>query len=272
MIQYVDLLVDTSQHFFAENAMTHSRLQKEKEISPFEEYADRQVGQDANALQKLEKLKKQDEATFMQLIQESATGAKQGKYRTTEKLEECVEHFLSKKDALALKRCRIVTRYCGNDNYPFHHTMEIARLSAESVSWELFLRTHLDMMNRTHGGPSMIYARSGRNTHLKEFEALGINIHDLLLGTALKASNTSKNHYASNIDRLGRALPELSNLSLIESKMLEMIGNSSLDDFNRMQIYALYKCYAQSLSDDKEKEALRKLRMVEAELPDYLVK
>jgi len=55
--------------------------------------------------------------------------------------------------------------------------------------------------------------------------------------------NSSKNHYYGSIGRLGRALCETEKAIEIENKMLEMIADKELDDYNRILIFYLYKNY-----------------------------
>ncbi|MDP2189176.1 MAG: hypothetical protein Q8J69_10895 [Sphingobacteriaceae bacterium] len=152
-------------------------------------------------------------------------------------LEEYAIRYHSAAAALALKRNRKVYGMCSQDQSPRYHAMEIAVLSAESVNWEVFLRAHLDIMNdRFDRASDGSYAWAARKTYLAELEALDINVVDLMLGMSLRIENPSENHYFGSIGRLGRALSETAHAQAVEAKMLEMINDANLDDFNRLLI------------------------------------
>jgi len=115
------------------------------------------------------------------------------------------------------------------------------------------------------------YAQSGRKTYIKELEVLDINVLELLLGISLRAENTSNNHYYGNIGRLGRALAETKDRTSIEEKMLSMVVDPKLDDYNRILIYHLFLNYNYNLND-KHIQALndKKLNLAVKTLPNYL--
>jgi len=161
---------------------------------------------------------------------------------------------------------------CSMDNSPRVHALNIAKLSAETINWEIFLRSHLDIMNdkfeRVSDGS---YAWEQRKTYIKELEVLDINVLDLLLGISLRIENPSNNHYYGSIGRLGRALSETNKSAEIEAKMLEMISNNQLDDYNRVLIYYLFLNYNYNL-DDKHKQTANKEKLMTTvkTLPEYL--
>ena len=115
------------------------------------------------------------------------------------------------------------------------------------------------------------YAWGRRKTYIKELEILDINVLDLLLGISLRIENPSQNHYYGNIGRLGRALSETNKPSEIETKMLNMISDNKLDNYNRIIIYYLYLNYNYNLDDKlKQAENEEKLEKTVQTLPDYL--
>jgi len=150
--------------------------------------------------------------------------------------------------------------------------MNIALLSAETINWEIFLRSHLDIMNdnfeRSIDGS---YAWAERKTYIKELEVLDFNVTDLLLGISLRIENPGEHHYYGNISRLGRALSESKYQVAIKSKILDMIRDEKLDDYNRMLMYYLYLDYNYYL-DNKElqKKNIEKLHSAVNTLPAYL--
>lgn len=169
---------------------------------------------------------------------------------------------------------------CSQDSRPREHAINIAKLSAETVNWEVFLKAHLDVMNdRFERVSDGNYAWAARKTYLKELEELDINTVNLLLGITLQIDNANKNHYYGSIRRLGRALSESQNQVQFEKTILRMIKDDDLDDYNRYILYYLYDNYLYNLNDcEDDTEREEKFRHVEAQLklvqkflPSYLV-
>lgn len=292
MLQYSECMIDTAtQIFYKKAAKTGVRFsaKKPKKIDELEDYVNKKTfipiyhkGEDHEAfyqkLEKWEKAKKsktdslyQNDPHFVALLNEALAEAIQSNISDDE-LEELVSLYLNKKTALELKRNRIVVGGCSMDNSPRIHAMNIAKLSGETANWEVFLRAHLDIMNdRFDRMSDGSYAQSGRKTYIKELEVLDINVLDLLLGISLRAENTSNNHYYGDIGRLGRALAETKDRTLIEEKMLSMVVDPNLDDYNRILIYYLFLNYNYNLND-KHVQALndKKLNLAVKTLPNYL--
>ncbi len=128
-----------------------------------------------------------------------------------------VARYLSKELALQLKRSHRVIGGCSQDQSPRYHAMEICQLAAETTKWDIFLRSHLDIMNdRFERVSDGSYAWAGRKTYLKELEALDIPAIDLLLGTCLRVDNVSEQHYRGAIGRVGRALADAEDKATLE--------------------------------------------------------
>lgn len=187
-------------------------------------------------------------------------------------LEWYAENFISKKSALELKRSRIVVGMCSQDSSPRFHAMNIAQLSAESYSWDVFLRAHLDILNdnfrRSSDGS---YAWAGRNTYIRELEVLQIDVPDLLMGITFRATNVSKNHYFGNIRRLGRAIAESEEVEQFVSKIETAVKDEQLDDYNRILMFYLYANVQYNL--DRNEDRVFNTTIVEAlreQLPSYL--
>jgi hypothetical protein len=163
---------------------------------------------------------------------------------------------------------------CSQDNSPRVHAVNIAKLSAETVNWEVFLKAHLDIMNdRFERASDGSYAFAARKTYLKELEVLDIDITNLLFGISLRIDNANKNHYYGRINRLGRAIADAENKPEIEKELLRVIADNELDDYNRYLIYYLYENYLYYSNEDKEDttEIKEKLDVVKKSLPHYLV-
>ncbi|MGN6419533.1 MAG: hypothetical protein ACTHMC_18680 [Pseudobacter sp.] len=295
MIQYADCMVDTSTKVFSDKAQktgvryedktpptvqefmnyVHTATEKpeypengkEKEKDAYwEQY---QIW-DSLRISRIDKLQGKD-PQFKTLLENAVKDALLNGGAGNE-FEEYVEHYHSKKAALELKRNRIVVGGCSMDNSPRVHAFNIAILSAETTNWEVFLRSHLDIMNdrfeRTSDGS---YAWERRKTYIKELEVLDINVPDLLLGISLRIGNASDNHYYGNIQRLGRALAETSRSEEIETKMLKMMVDDQLDLYNRIVIYYLFQHYNYNLENGKRQaENKQKLLAAIDTFPSYL--
>ena len=165
--------------------------------------------------------------------------------------------MISKEKVLELKRHQIVVGQCSQDMSPRYHARDIAILAAETHSWEIFLRAHLDIMNdRFQRNTDGSYAWGRRETYLKELEELNLNVIDLVLGLSLRAENVADNHYYGSISRLGRALAESKDRKDFESRAHEMMKDPELDEFNRGVIYIVYISYLNYLDNKKEAATL----------------
>lgn len=177
-----------------------------------------------------------------------------------------------KQELLHQMRSTRVMGFCSMDQRPRIHAMNIAILAAETVNWEVFLRAHLDIMNdRFERMSDGSYAWKARQTYIRELEVLDIGVQDLLLGISLRIENPGKNHYYGSIGRLGRALSETANASEIENKLLEMIADNQLDDYNRVLMYYLFVNYNHYLEDKTRKtENETRLKTAVAKMPEYI--
>jgi len=187
--------------------------------------------------------------------------------------ESYVARYVSRTQALQLKRSRRVIGNCSMDMSPRYHAMEICQLSAETAQWDIFLRSHLDIMNdrferRSDGN----YAWAGRKTYLKELEELDIPAIDLLLGTSLRVANVSDNHYWGSISRTGRALTDTGDKESLEQRLIGMIQDTNLDPYNRLLMAYLFSNYASHLEDESRRQAsVQRLNGVVASLPEYML-
>ncbi len=220
--------------------------------------------------QRIDSLKQYD-PQFMKMFSEAFEEAKTD-YKSDDEFETYVGQFVSKEAELELKRNRRVIGGCSMDMMPRIHAQNIALLSAETTKWEIFLRSHLDIMNdRFERVSDGSYALQGRQTYIKELEELNINVIDLLLGVSLRFQDAPKNHYFGSINRIGRAISESKDREDFESAIITMIADDELDDYNRILMYFLMDNYAYNLKDNKEKQqAIAKLNDVVEKLPKHI--
>lgn len=161
---------------------------------------------------------------------------------------------------------------CSHDSRPREHAIYIAMLSAEVTNWEVFLKSHLDIMNdRFDRMSDGSYAYAQRKTYIKELEELDINVLDLLIGISLSVENPAKNHYDGSIERLGRAISESKNKEDFKTQILSMVEDKELDNYNRILAYFLFVSYNNYLDNkDEQNENIKQLENSLKTLPDYL--
>ncbi|HCS19593.1 MAG TPA: hypothetical protein DIW47_03335 [Bacteroidetes bacterium] len=178
------------------------------------------------------------------------------------------------KKLLEEMRSTRVLGFCSMDNRPRQHAVNIALLSAETYSWEVFLKAHLDIMNdRFERVSDGSYAWGHRATYIKELEELHINVTDLILGISLRVENPATNHYYGSIGRLGRALAQTNKRAEVEEAILAAIADPELDHYNRLLFYFLFKNYNYHIADMVIKqENSERLKKAAETLPDYLYK
>ena len=160
-----------------------------------------------------------------------------------------------KKKLLDKLRSTRVVGFCSQDSRPRTHAVNIALLSAETFNWQIFLKSHLDIMNdRFERMSDGNYAWEERHTYIKELESLDINVIDLIFGICLRIEDPAKNHYYGSVGRVGRALSESKNKDVVLNNILSAIADSELDLYNRLVFYFLFKNYNYHISDESEKK------------------
>lgn len=292
MVQYSNCLIDTTTQVFFEEAEKNSRWSRERQYSKAEEfvsYAQQLVPkpdwgtiEDPKEYERfyLAWLARRDSILdrehasnpeFKKRLKAATTDALQNGHSTDE-FEHYVGRYYSAEDALKLKRSRKVVGSCSMDDSPRLHAVNIALLSAKTIKWEVFLRAHLDIMNdRFDRASDGSWAWAGRQTYIRELEALEINVPDLLLGISMRIENPSRHHYFGTIGRLGRAFAETQQAGLLEEKMQQLIRDPQLDDYNRMIAFYLYLNYIRHLPDkSRRKDNVAKLTATATSLPPYL--
>lgn len=161
---------------------------------------------------------------------------------------------------------------CSQDSRPREHAINIAMLSAETANWEVFLKSHLDIMNdRFDRMSDGSYAYEKRKTYIKELEELDINILDLLIGISLRVENPAENHYYGSIGRIGRAISESKDKNEFITQILSMIEDKELDNYNRILSYFLFVSCNNYIENEAEQKAnLKLLEKSIMTLPVYL--
>jgi hypothetical protein len=264
-IQYVDCMIDTSARIF--RGSTEASIQDVWEIVAITKlneylnikmnlhrknikdslYLDYEVDYISDDKCEYARMNLLADATFRKLVEDAAESCILNGTGSPA-LETLTAEFISKEKSLEIMRHRKVVGSCSQDLSPRLHARDIALMAAETNSWDIFLRAHLDIMNdRFERSSDGSYAYSMRKTYLKELELLNLDVVDLMIGLSLRADNTADNHYNGTIWRLGWALTESKDSSLFEQKAKQLMQDNQLDEFNRGLIFLLYRTYVYSL-------------------------
>lgn len=302
LVQYVDCMIDTTAAIYFPEAegRVYQQVESNSKAHQFIEWAEKYPGDpefpDYEKMEKLnldfdsayhvfsEKRKVWDSLRVLHLDQElnksqyrksllmEAVEESLANGNSDARLEFYAARYVSKEDALKLKRSRRVIGNCSQDQSPRYHAMNICQLAAETTQWDIFLRSHLDIMNdRFERMSDGNYALAGRKTYLKELEELDIDAIDLLLGTSLRVQNVSDNHYWGSINRVGRALADASDKDELEKRLITMMQDKKLDLYNRLLMAYLFSNYAHNLEEENLKTAaLLKLESTVALMPEVI--
>ncbi|WP_298137349.1 hypothetical protein [Flavobacterium sp.] len=220
--------------------------------------------------ERVDSLKNNDE-NFIKLLKNATTYIEKNEY-SSEELEDYVGKYISKAKALKMKRSRVVTGSCSMDDSPRRHAQKITFLAAETSNWDVFIKSHLNIMNDSF--ESVAYSNFGqlsKRTYIKELEELNINVIDLLLGITFRIETQSKNHYFGSISRIGQAIADSKNKDEFEQKATLIISDKKLDDYNRLLVFYLFRNYNNYLKDEsRKKNNISKLNLLLNKLPQNL--
>lgn len=293
MVQYVDCMVDTNQTIFFANASSKSRWDIEENRKQPKVQAPAYDALDVFLDSAVVKKKAKDLDQWWYVISEDSLAEKRfnkivqtdrfrklltaackeavDKNTGNQALESLAESYGEPEAALYLKRMRIVVGGCSQDQAPREHALDIARLAAQTVKWEIFLRAHLDIMNdRFQRMSDGSYAWGQRKTYIHELEELDLDIEKLMLGLCLRISNPSGTHYFGSVSRIGRALAEYKDRPALEKKMASMISDAKLDLVNRVLIVFLYENYQYYRDEKKVEKYDQALTAAVETLPEFV--
>ncbi len=284
LIQYVDCMIDTNAVVFLTDKYSGGWFSRKedkpysnlKRLAGYLNHAMKTGSTKAGSQQLSDKqvsfavLNLKDDNDFRQILSETIDDYVENKTADFQ-LERLANAFGMHDKELLMKRCYRVMGGCSMDTRPREHARDIALLAAKSHSWDIFLRSHLDIMNdRFERVSDGSYAWGKRKTYLKELEELNLNIVDLMLGLTLRADNVADNHYYGTIWRMGWALTESKERNSFEEKAIAMMKDDLLDDFNRGLVFLLYKTYCNALDDEEGKQKRDKLRNNISSFPGFI--
>jgi hypothetical protein len=283
LIQYVDCMIDTSAYIYLTEKFSGGWTYEEEEsynnLEELINYLDNKMCVSTKTSEKkvlsqqqltfaIKELK--NDGLFRNILSNTIDDYVKNK-EISHQLESLAGEFNMYDKTLLLKRSYRIMGYCSQDTRPREHARDIAILAAQSHSWDIFLRAHLDIMNdRFERMIDGSYAWGNRKTYLKELEELNLNIVDLMLGLTLRAKNVADNHYYGTIWRMGWALTESKEKNIFEEKAIAMMKDNSLDEFNRGLIFLLYTTYTNYLDEKEGKRKRDELRKTADSFPFFI--
>lgn len=93
-----------------------------------------------------------------------------------------------------------------------------------------------------------------------------------MLAICFRIVNPASNHYWGDIGRLGRAFAEAQGRPLLEQKILSIIEDNNLDDYNRLLMHYVFLNYTYYLDKKEDRLAsIQKLKDADKKLPGYLI-
>lgn len=197
-----------------------------------------------------------NDTKFKLLLNKSLIYAKKENVSNGE-LEFYVANSISKKEALNLIRNNQKVGSCSYDNSPNEQLKQIARLSADTGNWSVFIKSFLNVMNDyTDRIASSNIAEQARKTYIEELSKLDININKLLLGSNVKVYDTINKHYFSSSSKVGKAYTSLSKKyqEQFEEKIITILKDKKVDAFNKLNFYNMLISYRFYISDTIHKE------------------
>ncbi len=302
LIQYVDCMIDTNEQVLLKDAKRDGgwRLYDDEKApvitehrDAFFEFVDEKTKQfdlpeglnyqDKGYYDSVEKYRVKREAYTEQILSKEEQFKRLLESAVKETIanktgDAGVEYYAARynfaEEALVMKRSRRVIGGCSQDQRPRLHAVEIAKLSAKTVKWEVFLRAHLDIMNdRFESVAYSSIADEFRQTYIKELEELDFDVPSLILGVALRMKEPSGFHYYGSVHRLGRSIAESKYKNSFKQQMASIINDDEVDLFNRVLIFYLYVNYVGYTEDVAERgDGVVELKKLATNFPHFMRK
>ncbi len=195
---------------------------------------------------------------FKKLLIEALTFAEENNFSNGD-LEDFTAQLISKNRALELMRQNQQVGSCSFDNSPIIQQKRIATLAAQTQNWEVFIKSFLNVMNDNVSRiANSNIASNARETYISELSKLKIDIHKILLGSSLRIEDPNEKHYFSDGSKIAKAFAnlDLTHQHHFEKAIYDIISDDSLDDFNKLHFYNIYRNYQYFLEDNQKKEEI----------------
>lgn len=210
----------------------------------------------------IDSLMKHD-ADFVRIFREAIVQADLFPGISSNEFEDYVSRYDSKKKALRYKRSR-------HENCSWQHNYRIAAMAAEIGDFKVFLRGHLEIMDKGLSKCEDDEEIKDSGEYLKVLNDLGLEPSRLLLGAYLNIDVLPEEAFQSTTSSTAAWLFDAStNKEKTADTILAMIADPALDDFNRLLMSYIYGFYAVNFNDTKRALYAVKHKAASATLPAY---
>lgn len=205
-------------------------------------------------------------AEFMRLFADAKAAALKRGYATAE-MEDYIERYSSKENALLLKRGRKVQVDCGNDYRPHYRIHSMQRLAAETGDVRLYMLCSFYLHDALGG------VNTRKKSYVSQLEELHISPVGIILGYYLYVeppTETSMYFPRGSSYRLADHIATSGNADYYITELLAAISDPQLDNYNRVLLCQPYIQYISHLKghDDYVKHT-NLLQKAMATLPEY---
>ncbi len=179
-------------------------------------------------------------------------------------LEQLAFQFEDEEGLLAFHRNQAIRGSCSMDDRPIKQLEKIAHNAALLMDWDLFIKTHLDLINNRYlASAYSSYGVANRKNPANSLEII-FDPMDLFLGTILQYHQKSEKQYQSNRFQIAKSILALQEKEVLIEKLIEMSRHSGLDVYNRLCILDMLE-YLHRLEPENLREST--LASIRAELP-----
>lgn len=240
MIRYQEFMIDTT------NVYTDHAWENNKEFTDeynaaterFMQYAKTHTGK--------------PDSNFLHLLQTAiAANLKSAKYDPA--FEQYVEQYDSRQAVLLLKRNRMESRGCTNDQDAWKHTLDIAKLAMETNQWNVFVNAHLYALTECTTWTRTDFF-SKKMCMAPELQLCGLDLPSLLAGMTFQIDEEEKIRYGRRAN-FGRIHNELPDQAAPLQFLLNIIADEQLDYLNRtafLKMFFEYNFYESNTIKRKE--------------------
>lgn len=206
----------------------------------------------------------QHDVDFVTIFREAIVQADLFPGISSNEFEDYVSRYDSKKKALRYKRSR-------RENCSWQHNYHIAAMAAEIGDFKVFLRGHLEIMDKGLRKCEDDEEIKDRGEYLKVLNDLGLEPSRLLLGAYLNIDGLPEEAFQSTTSSTAAWLFDAStNKEKTADAILATIADPALDDFNRLLMSYIYGFYAVNFNDAKRALYAAKHKAASATLPAYV--
>lgn len=283
MVTYINYMTDTSYWLFLPEAAESWLYQKSdpnKAISAFLTYVARKTGRpditntinpDAYKRWYNNRYNVIDSVllgtTDFKNLFAAATSAAMKRGYATDEMEDYIERYNSKENALLLKRGRKIIVGCGNDYRAHYRIHNMQRLAVETGNIQLYIRCSFFIFDALGG------VNEKNKSYVSQLEQLHLSPVGVLFGSCLYAeqpSDAAAYYPRTPIYQLTDHIATSDNVASFNNELLAAISNPELDNYNRILLCGAYIQYISHIKGHedfvKHTELLKKAM---ATLPDY---